>query len=254
MRLLDVGCGWGGMLLHAARAPRRARRGRHAVAAARPSWPTKRVAEAGLADRSRSASRTTATSTTGRSTRSARSACSSTSGWPSSRPTSPACYALLRARRAPAQPRHQPPGSAAAHRRRPATADGAAAPALAPRIDSRSSTATCSPTASCTRSARGRRAMQETGFEVRHVESLREHYALTLRRWVAQPRGQLGRRRGRGRPGPGPGLAALHGRVGARLRGRQHPDPPGAGGARPTGAAAACRCGPGSNPRLVPVD
>ncbi len=28
-------------------------------------------------------------------------------------------------------------------------------------------------------------AMQHTGFEVRHVESLREHYALTLRRWVA---------------------------------------------------------------------
>jgi cyclopropane-fatty-acyl-phospholipid synthase len=27
--------------------------------------------------------------------------------------------------------------------------------------------------------------MQEAGFEVRHVESLREHYALTLRRWVA---------------------------------------------------------------------
>ena len=26
--------------------------------------------------------------------------------------------------------------------------------------------------------------MQETGFEVRHVESLREHYALTLRQWV----------------------------------------------------------------------
>jgi cyclopropane-fatty-acyl-phospholipid synthase len=27
--------------------------------------------------------------------------------------------------------------------------------------------------------------MQGSGFEVRHVESLREHYALTLRRWVA---------------------------------------------------------------------
>lgn len=27
--------------------------------------------------------------------------------------------------------------------------------------------------------------MQQSGFEVRHVESLREHYALTLRRWVA---------------------------------------------------------------------
>ncbi|MFA5885547.1 MAG: cyclopropane-fatty-acyl-phospholipid synthase family protein [Acidimicrobiia bacterium] len=28
-------------------------------------------------------------------------------------------------------------------------------------------------------------AMQAAGFEVRHLESLREHYALTLRRWVA---------------------------------------------------------------------
>lgn len=28
-------------------------------------------------------------------------------------------------------------------------------------------------------------AMQEAGFEVRHVESLREHYGLTLRSWVA---------------------------------------------------------------------
>jgi cyclopropane-fatty-acyl-phospholipid synthase len=28
-------------------------------------------------------------------------------------------------------------------------------------------------------------AMQKAGFEVRHVESLREHYGLTLRRWVA---------------------------------------------------------------------
>ncbi len=27
--------------------------------------------------------------------------------------------------------------------------------------------------------------MQRAGFEVRHVESLREHYGLTLRAWVA---------------------------------------------------------------------
>lgn len=27
-------------------------------------------------------------------------------------------------------------------------------------------------------------AMQNTGFEARHMESLREHYALTLRAWV----------------------------------------------------------------------
>jgi cyclopropane-fatty-acyl-phospholipid synthase len=32
-------------------------------------------------------------------------------------------------------------------------------------------------------------SMQGAGFEVRHVESLREHYALTLRRWVANLEG-----------------------------------------------------------------
>jgi cyclopropane-fatty-acyl-phospholipid synthase len=31
--------------------------------------------------------------------------------------------------------------------------------------------------------------MQQSGFEVRHVESLREHYALTLRQWVANLEG-----------------------------------------------------------------
>lgn len=31
--------------------------------------------------------------------------------------------------------------------------------------------------------------IQQAGFEVRHVESLREHYALTLRRWVANLEG-----------------------------------------------------------------
>jgi cyclopropane-fatty-acyl-phospholipid synthase len=33
-------------------------------------------------------------------------------------------------------------------------------------------------------------AMQQDGFEVRHLESLREHYALTLRAWVANLEGQ----------------------------------------------------------------
>ncbi len=32
-------------------------------------------------------------------------------------------------------------------------------------------------------------AMQESGFEVRHMESLREHYALTLREWVRRLEG-----------------------------------------------------------------
>jgi cyclopropane-fatty-acyl-phospholipid synthase len=36
-------------------------------------------------------------------------------------------------------------------------------------------------------------AMEEAGFEVRDVESLREHYALTLRAWVANLESQWGR-------------------------------------------------------------
>jgi cyclopropane-fatty-acyl-phospholipid synthase len=34
--------------------------------------------------------------------------------------------------------------------------------------------------------SRSARVAEESGFEVRDVESLREHYALTLRRWVSR--------------------------------------------------------------------
>ncbi len=71
-------------------------------------------------------------------------------------------------------------------------------------------------------------AIQRAGFEARHVESLREHYALTLRCWVAQPRGELGRRGRRGRCGPGACVAALHGGGRGRLRARRQPGAPGA--------------------------
>ena len=83
--------------------------------------------------------------------------------------------------------------------------------------------------------------MQGTGFEVRHVESLREHYALTLRAWVRNLEDELGRGRRRGGPGPGARLAPVHGGLGAQLRGRPDAGPPGPGGAirrRPLRAAA----------------
>ena len=93
--------------------------------------------------------------------------------------------------------------------------------------------------------------MQDTDFEVRHLESLREHYALTLRPLGGQPRGQLGGRGGRGRSGPGPGVAALHGRLG-----------PGSSGTAsrstrcwpsdPTGAGAIWPCATGSEPPRAP--
>ena len=62
-------------------------------------------------------------------------------------------------------------------------------------------------------------AMQRAGFEVRHVESLREHYALTLRHWVANLEAHWDEAVGRGGRRPGPDLAPLHGRLGRRLRG-----------------------------------
>ena len=69
---------------------------------------------------------------------------------------------------------------------------------------------------------------QDAGLEVRHEENLREHYAMTLRRLVPEPRRQLGRVRRRGRRGHGPGLGALHGRLAARLRAQRDPAAPGA--------------------------
>ena len=71
-------------------------------------------------------------------------------------------------------------------------------------------------------------AMERAGFEVRDVESLREHYARTLRAWVANLEANWDEAVAAGRRGPGPDLAALHGRVGHRVRGRRHRHPPGA--------------------------
>ena len=56
-----------------------------------------------------------------------------------------------------------------------------------------SSTGTSSPTASSSRSRMMIDAIEGAGFEVRDVESLREHYALTLRAWVANLESGLGR-------------------------------------------------------------
>ena len=60
--------------------------------------------------------------------------------------------------------------------------------------------------------------VQNTGFEVRHVETLREHYALTLRRWVANLEANWDAAVGEVGVGSSPGMAAVHGRVGRRLR------------------------------------
>ena len=70
-------------------------------------------------------------------------------------------------------------------------------------------------------------AMERAGFEVRDVESLREHYAAHPAGLGRQPGGPLGRGGRPGRRGPGPGLAAVHGGSAVGLRGRRHRHPPG---------------------------
>ena len=59
--------------------------------------------------------------------------------------------------------------------------------------------------------------LEDAGFEVRDVESLREHYALTLRAWVANLEKELGPAVALSRARPGPGVAALHRGVGAGI-------------------------------------
>ena len=71
-------------------------------------------------------------------------------------------------------------------------------------------------------------AMERAGFEVRDVESLREHYARTLRCWVANLESNWDEAVDAGRRAAGEDLAAVHGRLGRRLRGRWDRDPPGA--------------------------
>ncbi len=71
--------------------------------------------------------------------------------------------------------------------------------------------------------------MQRIGFEVRHMESLREHYALTLRQVGAQSRTRLGRGGGAVGRGQGQGLEALHGGFGGHVRLGRSPGPSGPG-------------------------
>ena len=55
-------------------------------------------------------------------------------------------------------------------------------------------------------------ALEGAGFEVRDVESLREHYALTLRAWVGNLEANWDEAVGLQQRRPGPGVAAVHGR------------------------------------------
>ena len=230
MRLLDVGCGWGSMR---ACTPPRTTASRPSASPSRsdrPSWPRKRVAEAGLADRVEIRLQDYRDVDDG----------------PYDAISSIGMFEHV--------------GAAPARRVLPAACTTSCAPAAA-----------CSTTASSAPARAGRSrlrpptsfidryvfpdgelhevgtvvsAMQQAGFEVRHVESLREHYALTLRR--GSP---TSRRRGT-RPSPRSGagrarvLAPLHGGLGPQLRATAAPGPPGARRSEPDGGAAASRSAP----------
>jgi cyclopropane-fatty-acyl-phospholipid synthase len=60
--------------------------------------------------------------------------------------------------------------------------------------------------------------MQRSGFEVRHVESLREHCALTLRAWVRNLEASWDEALAEVGAGQGQDLASVHGRLGDQLR------------------------------------
>ena len=164
-RLLDIGCGWGSLLIHAAReygvrgvgvtvsqAQARARARAHR---ARPACPTS----------SRCACRTTARSPTGPTTRSPASGCSSTSAARTCRRTS--------GTRASCSP---PTGCS--------STTGSCARAASPSLGSFSERYVF-PDGELHTQGVVLNALEDAGFEVLDDESLRPHYAETLRRWAA---------------------------------------------------------------------
>jgi cyclopropane-fatty-acyl-phospholipid synthase len=166
MRLLDVGCGWGGMALHAAR--------HHGVEAVgvtlsheQQRLAEKRVAEAGLADRVQIRYQDYRDVDDG-----PYDAISSIGMFEHVGMSRLAAYfqrlhALLR-----------PEGRLLNHAISGPSGKGA--------IDDRSFIGRyVFPDGELQEVGTVVSAMQENGLEVRDVESLREHYALTLRRWVA---------------------------------------------------------------------
>ena len=165
-RLLDVGCGWGGMVRHAARHGVQGAR-RHAVAPSRRPGRRRRSPTRAWPTSPRCGTATTATS------RETRFDAVSSIGLTEHIGVAnyPAYFGFLQdqaARRRPAaQPLHHPA------RQHPAPADAGGF------IDRY-----VFPDGELTGSGRIITEAQDAGLEVRHEENLREHYALTLPRLV----------------------------------------------------------------------
>ncbi len=190
MRLLDVGCGWGGMLLHAAE-----NYGVTGVGVTlshdQEELATKRVAEAGLSDRIEIRRQDY------RDVRDGPFDAISSIGMFEhvGRRRMEEYFERLMALLVPegrllnhaiARPGYPQPhtslGRSRALYRRLATAVGSR---VTSRVDSPFMDRYVFPDGELHEVGVVVSMLQETGFEVRHVESLREHYALTLRRWVS---------------------------------------------------------------------
>jgi cyclopropane-fatty-acyl-phospholipid synthase len=171
-RLLDVGCGWGGMAMHAAR-----EHGAHALgitlSRAQTEWAQKAVAEAGLADRVEIRRQDY------RDVRDGPFDAISSIGM-----FEHVGLANLGAYFGAVRRLLRPEGRLLNHGiSRPAGHGRSSTP---PRIRRASFVDRyVFPDGELHEMGSVVSRMQGTGFEVRHVESLREHYALTLRAWVA---------------------------------------------------------------------
>jgi cyclopropane-fatty-acyl-phospholipid synthase len=166
MRLLDVGCGWGGMPMHAARAY-----GVDAVGVtlshAQAEAAAKRVAEAGLADRVEIREQDYREVSDGRYDAVSSIGMFEHVGLSKLREYFSRLWELLR-----------PGGRLLNH--------GISRPPGPPGFDRNSFISRyVFPDGELHEVGTVVSAMQECGFEVRDVESLREHYARTLRCWVA---------------------------------------------------------------------
>ena len=190
MRLLDVGCGWGGMVRHAA-----THYGVDAVGVTvserQYEWATKRVADEGLGGRVEIRLQDyrevadgpfDAISSIGMFEHVGRARMEEY--------VSDLCSLLAPGGRllnhAIAQPGHPfpatPTGRVRAASRRMAVAAGLRAPS---KIHSPFMDRYVFPDGELHEVGVVVSMLQDNGFEVRHLESLREHYALTLRQWVA---------------------------------------------------------------------
>jgi cyclopropane-fatty-acyl-phospholipid synthase len=173
MRLLDIGCGWGSMLLHAAR--------HHGVRAVgvtlskpQAELAAKRIAEAGLGDRIEVRYQDYRDVDDGPYDAISSIGMFEHVGLSQLRVYFERCHALL-----------APQGRLLNH--------GISRPAHEPEMTNRKHSRRLSrdftdrfvfPDGELHEAGAVVSAVQDAGFEMRHVESLREHYALTLRCWV----------------------------------------------------------------------